>query len=445
MPEQSCGDGADNDCDGLTDCVDSDCDARSCGPNGERCTGGACVCPGGEATEQTCGDGADNDCDGLTDCGDPDCATAPACCVAAGPTENQCTDGVDNDCDGSVDHLDSDCWWDPAWGYRIKITFDNSAQNEDLVDFPVLVVLDDATVDRQRFALGGADIRFVDADGQTVLPYEFERFNRLTSSPDYAYLWVKVPKIDAASTTDHIWLYYGNGNAPAGENPAAVWDANYRGVYHLADLVVDGWEIGTHRDSTANGAYGQQHRNGAATASGCIHRCADFDGSEDYIVLPQSAFAGMGAITLSALARVTGEPNDYPHVVSGGDQVWELVWRANPDTWAARARVAGAIYRVASASDSLNTTRHLAMTYDGTTFRLFVDGVLAQSMPLTGPLNGLSTEVRIGDDPVDSPREFEGYIDEVRISDVARSPAWIAAQYRVQTRQFVSYGPEEPF
>jgi hypothetical protein len=40
-------------------------------------------CPGGD-TETACGDGADNDCDGLVDCGDPDCVRmgATECCAA---------------------------------------------------------------------------------------------------------------------------------------------------------------------------------------------------------------------------------------------------------------------------------------------------------------------------------------------------------------------------
>jgi hypothetical protein len=78
--ETACGDGADNDGDGLSDCADAlNCRAgASCG------TG--CVCGGGAATESQCDDGADNDRDGRTDCADPDCnartcAAARVCCA----------------------------------------------------------------------------------------------------------------------------------------------------------------------------------------------------------------------------------------------------------------------------------------------------------------------------------------------------------------------------
>jgi hypothetical protein len=43
--EAMCGDGRDDDCDGFTDCLDPDCEAKTCG-NGLSCTGGACLGPG---------------------------------------------------------------------------------------------------------------------------------------------------------------------------------------------------------------------------------------------------------------------------------------------------------------------------------------------------------------------------------------------------------------
>ncbi len=57
-----------------------------CGAGGRRCSGGSCVCPGG-TVESSCDDGADNDCDGLIDCNDSDCV-GRACDDA-----NACTTG----------------------------------------------------------------------------------------------------------------------------------------------------------------------------------------------------------------------------------------------------------------------------------------------------------------------------------------------------------------
>jgi hypothetical protein len=127
--ETSCGDGADNDCDGLIDCADNDCAAVTCATAGGSagvCDAGACVCDKTETRETTCGDGKDNDCDNLIDCADPDClgkicdgngkvcpgpapSTCGVCLTGSTETAAQCGDGKDNDCDGLVDCYDPNC------------------------------------------------------------------------------------------------------------------------------------------------------------------------------------------------------------------------------------------------------------------------------------------------------------------------------------------------
>ncbi|MBK9644754.1 MAG: hypothetical protein IPO67_06325 [Deltaproteobacteria bacterium] len=54
--------------------------------------------------EESCGDGQDNDCDGLLDCEDGQCAASASC------GEIDCEDGLDNDEDGLADCDDEDCW-----------------------------------------------------------------------------------------------------------------------------------------------------------------------------------------------------------------------------------------------------------------------------------------------------------------------------------------------
>jgi hypothetical protein len=115
--EDDCFDGVDNDEDGLTDCEDPDCDGVEDGAceTGEPgvCAVGTYVCVSGEQVcipddisepegldYLNCEDGLDNDCDGLTDGDDPDCQSMG---------EDDCFDGIDNDDDGLVDCEDPDC------------------------------------------------------------------------------------------------------------------------------------------------------------------------------------------------------------------------------------------------------------------------------------------------------------------------------------------------
>jgi hypothetical protein len=78
---ETCGDGEDNDSNGMVDCQDSACGVGTvCGPNGLACgSDQTCTsCSGNGGTpepngETICGDGVDNDCDGAVDCADSSC------------------------------------------------------------------------------------------------------------------------------------------------------------------------------------------------------------------------------------------------------------------------------------------------------------------------------------------------------------------------------------
>lgn len=73
---------------------------------------------------------------------------------------------------------------------------------------------------------------------------------------------------------------------------------------------------------------------------------------------------------------------------------------------------------------SLNTWYHLAAIYDGQEMRLYLNGVLESSKSVTANVSWSENYKRtdIGDSPSDTHAEmsFNGIIDEVRISDIAR-------------------------
>lgn len=157
--ETNCGDGLDNDGDGDTDCADSDCNGKACGPececgpdgdahetvctlnspdgdsdgypncadipdcDGQSC-GPECECgPDGDAHETNCSiTNIDRDGDGNANCADDDCygescGVGCACDMAGNATEDgspldinsACYDGIDNDGDGFTDRMDGDC------------------------------------------------------------------------------------------------------------------------------------------------------------------------------------------------------------------------------------------------------------------------------------------------------------------------------------------------
>jgi FtsP/CotA-like multicopper oxidase with cupredoxin domain len=111
--ELTCDDGVDEDCDGSTDCDDSDCDAScapvcgdaSCDPGEDQCNCAA-DCGAPPSNELTCDDGSDEDCDGDVDCDDADCAADAACVPAACDDDGICEPGEDcNNCGGDCESV----------------------------------------------------------------------------------------------------------------------------------------------------------------------------------------------------------------------------------------------------------------------------------------------------------------------------------------------------
>ena len=148
----------------------------------------------------------------------------------------------------------SAAWWNANWGERLKLTFDNSARVETLVDFPVLVTLTPARVDYGKIQLQGEDVRFIDGNTGAVLEYEIETWVDGGTSR----IWVKVPQIIGLSQVDHIWLYYDNPAAVYEQTLADeqdVWSNSYRAVWHLRETDIDGGADDI-RDSTSFGNHG---------------------------------------------------------------------------------------------------------------------------------------------------------------------------------------------
>ncbi|MFC1904656.1 DUF2341 domain-containing protein [Chloroflexota bacterium] len=103
-----------------------------------------------------------------------------------------------------------DPWYNSYWRYRKYITFDNSASSENLTDFPVLVTCNGTNFTFSEALADGGDIRFTDSDGTTLIEYFVDGWDTANTT---ATMWVKVPQINAASTTDNICMYWGNAGA----------------------------------------------------------------------------------------------------------------------------------------------------------------------------------------------------------------------------------------
>lgn len=323
-------------------------------------------------------------------------------------------------------------WWNAAWGRRRKLTFQNATAKVDLLDFPVLVVLDASRVDYGRTRAHGEDLRFVDADGKTVLAHEIEVWTQGGTS----FIWVRVPKVDRASTIDHIWLYHGNGSAGDGQQPAAVWHPSYKAVWHLH---------GGFQDSTANAMHATNF--GTTDTPGVIAGGRAFDGQSQYIDTNDSR--DLQRFTVMAWAQGASVPdNDDVNGPLLREENYQLCWdHAAPYPRAAASyQHAGGIWRAAQfGALQAGTWYLLAATFDSGTLVAYVNGAKTDSDTQSPVVLSSSYTAKIGRHAHKSSvpvNFFEGLVDEVRIADVARSSDWIAAQHASMTDVFIDYGAE---
>jgi hypothetical protein len=164
-------------------------------------------------------------------------------------------------------------------------------------------------------------------------------------------------------------------------------------------------------------------------ASGRFGGALRFDGINDMVSAADSTHLDLAAaLTIEAWVHPTSVLNDWRTAVlkeAVGDLAYALY--AHSDTAGARAELnSGGVKPAVSNPGSLpvNAWSHLAVTYNGTALRLFVNGVLVSTTPATGSVVNSAGALRVGGNTVWG-EYFEGLIDEVRIYKRALTAAEI--------------------
>jgi hypothetical protein len=296
-------------------------------------------------------------------------------------------------------------------------------------NFPIAVHINSSSFggDLSNFFSGnstGKRIMFFDSDETTNLPYEVEYAN----SPTEAIYWVKVPQVDAGSTTDKIVVAYGNDAYGADQdNPKKVWDSNYSAIWHFPN----GTTLSVADSVSNNGT-----NSSTTVTTGYVDGGDALSGSNQSISVSNLDISGSMARTVSMWVYRTGTSSArmiewgegaaykmngcLTNVNTAGD----LYWYFNT----------GDIY---SSGTSLpaSTWTQAAFVYDGgvantTNTHIYKDGT-AQSVIQAGSpgtLNTTNASYNIGKS-IGSANYFAGKLDEIRVSKMNRSADWQKLEY----------------
>jgi PKD repeat protein len=333
-------------------------------------------------------------------------------------------------------------WYSCSWSYRKNITIDHTKVSGTQNNFPVLINLaSDADLSASARS-DGYDILFTSSDGTTKIPHEIEQY---TSGSGALVAWVNVSAITSSADTT-IFMYYGNPTSANQQNQNAVWDANFRGVWHLKED--PSGAAPQMQDSTSNARHGTSA--GAMTTSdqvpAMINGGLDFDGSNDEITSAMDAITT--EITVEAWAStssngvVRGIVNKEISTYTG-----YLLRKHSDNTYrfATGSPTTAGQYAASNTAYTDSNWHHIVGVRRSGTNYLYIDGV-QQTTTFTRAITDSGANFDIGR----SYSNYNGYwwsggIDEVRISNTGRSSFWIATEYNNQNSPstFYSVGNQE--
>ena len=361
----------------------------------------------------------------------------------------------------------SNDWAEYSHRFSVKFT---GAPEGTLTDFPVLVKIseyNDATGEGiQGFSYadclkpGGGDLRFCDENG-TLLCSEVDAWDENGVS----HVWVKVPTLTSETK---ITAYYGWNLAPS-VDPEAVWSNGFLGVWHLGDenasamadstgggstLYEESWyvgSVGTGRDGVVGkaaefGLRDSDHKGGLRTSASRVMCCGRDAATVEVWAWQDDHDPAENTQRPSLVNELWANGSSYPTIYeiyeanSSGHQGKTTMW----------ANANGAFYLTPSNSQPLLPRaewNHIVFRYDGTNGGANIQNtaVISSGYSNRGAFDAAAgtSSLFVGCRTTGTANsQYPGKIDEMRISSVVRSDAWIKATYDTIKNNvtFATYG-----
>jgi hypothetical protein len=335
-----------------------------------------------------------------------------------------------------------------AYAWRMRFAFPGYNGVGTLTNFPVLVNLGTNLpgFQYQQLASGaGGDLRFTDASGLTLIPFEIDQWNTNGISP----VWVRVPQLSGTNT--YVWAFWGN---PAAAQPlpsmtnGTVWNTDHLLVWHLKEQRLP------YADSAAQ--YPALLGVPPAPATGVIGQGGAFSGLTNY--LDAGSVSLPSAFTLSAWLNIASSATNIQTVWAnkvGGSSANGFALFVDSYNTADRSvhletgnGSAGSASVSAANAVSFGRWHLLTATVDNVAnvAHLYVDGV--DTIPSGGavyPSFANANDLNLGRF-LNNVYCFDGLLDEVRIASNVQSANWIWTSWQsvASNAVFVSVSPVNP-
>lgn len=300
-----------------------------------------------------------------------------------------------------------------------------------LTDFPLWISLTDADLGA-RARPDGTDIHFVALAG-TPLDYEIQAW---TKSDGHLEAWVRMPAITAGA---QLAVRYGDVSLAHAPNPVQTF-TGYAAVWHFEDTL-----SGTTITDARNQHTGTASMLGTAdSVTAKLGRGIDFKGGDQQVTFT-NPLAGNTPHTISVWINQRTTNDNDAIIAMGNAALNQARWfhsRYDGST------IAVGFYTNDYANPGENiiggnwTLLHWVFEGNNRNSRIYRDGALvAGPYQHNSGINTQGTDGFIGNAPTlfGTNMGLNATLDEVRIIDVARSAAWIAAEAANQSNPSAFY------
>ena len=334
-------------------------------------------------------------------------------------------------------------WWNASWSCRKLITIDHTkvaSMAAKLYNYPIMVNTTDGDL-KSNAQFDGDDICFVlYSDNSTQLHHEIESY---TSNNGGLLAWVNVTTL-SSSVDMKIWMYYGNDGCSSQQNRGGTWNGNYLAVYHM-----NGSSYATCIDSTSHANNPTGKRGGPTyqqKIAGSLGYCVYFDGTDDSILLPQVYTGGTPATnyyTISGWIEPSGTTGGNQFVLNQYNAGVGMGLIIDSTGTTAVSNINGSTFTTIAITNG--HFHYLTSRKDATKVYTFKNTSIVADITSFKP-SYAATVFNISDRPT-SGREFKGYVDEVRLSNISRNDTWLKCDYNTTSSPstFFSVGSEERY
>ncbi|TYP93828.1 conserved repeat domain-containing protein [Fodinibius salinus] len=310
--------------------------------------------------------------------------------------------------------------------YVKEITINGSQVQGSHTNFPLLIDITDANLQANVQNSNGYDIIFAtDPDGNNVLDHQIESYN---ASNGNLVSWVRIPNLSSSTT---IYMLYGNASVTSDPSTSNTWDNNFKVVQHF--------NANNLADATNNANNGLN--NGTTSILGKLGTARDFDGNSN-IEIPNSPTLNIsGPITISMW--VYNEDTNggwFPLLLSKGayNESYSVAdYYGNNYSF-----ILNGSYFQSNTSSSTGSWQYLTFIKDNNGRNIYINSSLDATDGNSPPIQSNNSVLKLSGTGA---LAFDGRLDEVRISNTARSADWIATQYNNQNNpeNFYTLGSQQ--